>query len=185
MADDTIKKVVDAAMSYMGKARTFRSSVGVAFEMYDGTIFGGFNIETYAHKGYHAEEVGVIRALAEGYNHTDFRRMVEVFQDAGHDEIEIYPACPLHCWGTLLEFTHPYLEIVVADTEGNVHYSTRLKDMFNLKPPAKIYPSNRVRMAKPKLNIQPKLPLNEELNVFCASDPDFREYCDGVLKVRI
>lgn len=181
--DKTIQKAVNIALEARKNAKTFRSSVGIAMEMYDGTIFSGFNIETYANKGYHAEEVATINALSAGYHGTDFKRMIEVFQDAGHDEAEIFPGCPLHCWGTLLEFTHPYLKIVVADVTGNVRYQIRLKDIFNTDKGFDIYPSAKIREVKPKLNISPKLPLASELIPFYKSDKKFADYCDKILKV--
>ncbi len=181
---EELKKAINVAIEARKNAKTFRSSVGIAMQMYDGTIFPGFNIETYAHKGYHAEEVATINALSAGYHGTDFKRMIEIFQDAGHDEVEIFPACPLHCWGTLLEFTHPYLQIVVADVSGNVKYSIRLNELFNTDKGFDIYPSVKIREIKPKLNVMPKLPLSEELKPFYESDAKFRAYCDNVLKVR-
>lgn len=154
--DDKIKEAVKIALESREQARTFRSKVGVAFEMYDGRIIGGFNVETYYHKGYHAEEVALIRALAEGYNGVDFKRMIEVYQDAGHDDVEIYPGCPLSCWGYLWEFTHPDLEIIVADTEGNVNYRCLLKDIIKPPPPAEVYPSEKIKKIKPKMNSVPR-----------------------------
>ncbi len=182
---DDLSEVINAAVRSREMSRTFRSKVGVAYQMFDGKVIGGFNIETYAHKGYHAEEIGVINALSLGYNGTDFRRLVVVFQDDGHDDVEVFPACPLHCWGTLSEFTHPYLQIIVADTSGKPHYATYFKDMFNLAPPAQMYPSNKIRQIKPKTNVSPKLPLSADLKPFYDSDSYFRELCDTVLKVKV
>ena len=179
-----LRKAINVALEASKNAKTFRSSVGVAMEMYDGSIFPGFNIETYAHKGYHAEEVATINAMSAGYHGTDFKRMIEIFQDAGHDEVEIFPACPFHCWGTLLEFAHPYLQIVVAGVSGNVKYSIRLRELFNTDKGFDVYPSVKIREIKPKLNITPKLPLANELRQFYESDLKFRDYCDKILKVR-
>ncbi len=185
LSGDTLADALKAAIGAREKAKTFRSKVGIAFEMYDGRIIPGFNIETYGHKGNHAEEVGLIVAMSEGYSGTDFRRMVEIYQDAGHNDVEVFPACPLDCWGRLLEFTHPYLEIVVADITGKVHYNTTLKEMVSgIKPPAQVYPSNKIRLAKPKSNIIPKLPLNSALKPMYDSDADFRQYCDEVIRVK-
>ena len=156
LSSKLLQKAIDIALKYREQARTFRSKVGIAFVMYDGNVMGGFNIETYAHKGYHAEEVGLIRALAEGYNGVDFVSMVEVFQDAGHDEIEIFPACGLSCWGYLWEFTHPDLEIIVCDTKGNVHYKCLLKDIVHPPAPGQVFPSDKIRQLKPKMNSEPK-----------------------------
>ena len=137
-------------------ARTFASKVGVAFEMKDEKVIYGFNIETYAHKGYHAEEVALIRALGEGYNGKDFVGMAEVFQAKQHQEFEIYPACP-SCWFWLWEFTHPDLEIVVADTEGNARYRCLLKECLCPPSPAQIFPSDLLKKVKPKSNIGEKI----------------------------
>jgi hypothetical protein len=190
----TLEEIISLTLKARDLAKTFRSKVGFAYEMYDGTIFTGFNIETYAHKGYHAEETGLLLAMSPtvqpdgtvtgGYNGTDFRRGIEIYQDASHDEVEVFPGCLLHCWGTWNEFTHPYFEIVVADITGKVHYQQRIREMTSLKPPAKIYPSNKIRITKPKSNITPRLPLNPELQPFYDSDPEFRELCDEILHVR-
>lgn len=195
VSDAKLIEAVNLALKYSEQAKTFRSKVGIVFEMYDGSLVGGFNIETYGHKGNHAEEVGLINAMSPkiekdgtitpGYSGTDFKRMIEVYQDAGHDKIEVFPACPLDCWGRLNEFTHPYLEILVADITGKIRYRTSLKEMLSgIKPPAQVYPSNAIRKAKPKSNITPRLPLNQALMPYYNSDQDFKEYCDEVLKVR-
>lgn len=153
---EKIKEAVKAALDAREKkARTFRSSVGVAFCMYDGEIIDGFNAETSGHKGYHAEEVAILKALDRGYNGPDFDFMVEVFQDAGHDETEIYPACP-SCWTYLLEFTHPGLEILVADTAGEVKYGCKLNEIIHPPAPGQIYPSEKIRKLRPKTNSEPK-----------------------------
>ncbi len=157
MSNESLEKLVKAALEAREQARTFRTKVGVAIETCDGKIFPGFNVESYYHKGYHGEEVAVIRGLAEGYNGTDFLRLVEVFQDAGHNELETFPACP-YCWMVLWENTHPDFEIIVADTQGNVHYRTTLKEIIHPPAPGQIYPSGLSRKVKPRLNSEPKLP---------------------------
>lgn len=155
-SDEKLKEAVKVALDYRELARTFDIKVGVALETYDGKIFGGFNVETYAHKGYHAEEVALIRALAEGYNGVDFRRLVVVFQDSRDEGVEIYPGCPLSCWGYLWEFAHPGLEIVVADARGKVHYKTTLKEIIHPPAPGRVFPSEEFRKRRPKLNSEPK-----------------------------
>jgi cytidine deaminase len=182
--DKKLHEVIQAAINEREKAKTFHTKVGVAFEMFDGVVIPGFNIETYAQKAYHAEEVGVIVALAQGYNGTDFRRMVEVYQDASYEDIESFPACP-YCWAMLNELTHPYLEIIVADAGGKVRDKKRLKDILKLEPPSLVYPSNKMREAKPRMNMRPKLPLNEELKEFYEKDPQFRGFCDNIFQVRV
>jgi cytidine deaminase len=157
---------VKVALEYREQARTFRSKVGVAFVMDDGKIIGGFNIETYGHSGFHAEVVALIRALADityddvlgckvGYNGTNFKQLVVVFQDAGHDDVEIFPAC-ISCWSWLWEFTHPDLEIVVADIKGNIHYKCLLKNIVHPPPPAEVFPSEKIKQIKPRTNSEPK-----------------------------
>jgi cytidine deaminase len=184
--EEGLKNLVISAQQARLHAITFRSSVGIAYETYDKRIFTGFNIETYTHKGEHAEEVGLMRMLAEGYMGTDVRRMVEVFQDAGHDKIEIFPACNT-CWSRMWEFLHPYLVIVVADIEGNVKWNGTLISLFSgiIESGAEVYPSNKVRIAKPFVNFKPKLPLDKALMHFYKIDEDFRQYCDEILHVEI
>ncbi len=177
---DLVKVATDFKES---RSRSFRTRVGVALETFDGKIYGGHNIETYFLDGsLHAERVALVRALADGYNGTDFRRIVVVFQDAGHDKAEIFPAC-LSCWQFLWDFTHPYLEIINADVSGNIRRQTKLKDIFALDH-GSIYPSNNTRAVKPRSNSEPKLPLNSELLPFYEKDADFRKYCDEILKVK-
>ncbi len=155
-----IRFLIQSALFYREKARTFRTKVGAAIETFDMAIIGGFNIETYTHKGYHAEEVALIRALAHGYNGTDFRRMAVVYQDAGHNDFEVYPAC-LGCLNYLWDFTHPRFEIFVADIYGKGRYKGILEEMLSLKDGARIYPSENVRKNKPRLNSEPILSVNE------------------------
>lgn len=155
MTDSKLADAVRIASEHRNLARTFRTSVGVAIETYDGKIFGGMNIETYGHKGYHAEEVALIRALAEGYNGVDFKRVVVVFQDAGHDEVEAFPACP-SCWFWFYEFTHPDFEIISADLNGNVHYRALLKEIIHPPSPGLVFPSGKIRQIKPRLNGEPR-----------------------------
>jgi len=151
-----LTNLVQVAVEFRKRARTFRTSVGVAIETRDGMVFGGFNIETYMHKGFHAEEVALIRGLARGYNGRDFKRLVVVFQDAGHSDVEIFPTC-LSCLSYLNEFTHTNLEIVVADLEGNIHYQTTMGELFaGFTGKAAVYPSPKIRKVKPRLNSEEK-----------------------------
>lgn len=178
MGDTGLDALVDAAIDARDDALTFNTAVGVAYETYDGEIFEGFNVETFSHKGYHAEEVGLVRAMAEGYSHTDFRRMVEVYQDASHETTELYPGCPLSCWGWWNEFTHPYFDVVVADTDGEVHYEATLDDILDLPGDGQVYPSNLLRENKVRQNRDPRLPLHEDLHDAYREDAEFREFCD-------
>lgn len=154
--NQSVRKAVEVAMdSRKNLARTFRTPVGICYVMYDDSMIGGFNIERYGYDGLHAEEVGIIRSLDKGYFGADYRKMAEVFQDAGHNEPEYFPACPLHCWGTMYTFTNPNLEIVVAGVNGEEQYRCLLGD---IKPPspALVYPSEKIRNIKPLLNFQPR-----------------------------
>jgi cytidine deaminase len=148
---------ISIAVNMRAMARTFRSSVGTCLVTKDLTMFGGCNLETYGHKGYHAEEMSLLAGLKEGYNGTDFDYLVEIFQDAGHDKVEIFPAC-LSCWTVLWEFTHPDLRIVCVDTKGEPRYTCKLGDIIHPPPPGEVFPSDLVRQVKPKLNIEPRLP---------------------------
>lgn len=172
-------KEVSIAIDAREQARTFRSKVGVSFSMYDDRIFGGFNIEKYGYGGYHAEEVGIINALLRGYRGTDFKKMIEIFQDAGHDKAEVYPACPLHCWGSLWNFTNPDLEIVVANTEGKAVYSINLNDIVSLPAPASVYPSDEIKKVKPLRNVQPRSESN--LPVIIDKEYVWNEHGDGYM----
>jgi cytidine deaminase len=180
-----LEDLMKAAIEARKRALTFRTAVGVAYETYDGKIYSGFNLETYGHKGEHAEEVGLMRLLADGYMGTDVRRMVEVFQDAGHEDTEIFPAC-FTCWARMWEFLHPYLEIIVVDTDGNVVWQDTLYELLHgvEERGAEIFPSNRIRLTKPKQNFHPRLPLNPGLEDLFDEDDRFKEYCEQVLEVK-
>jgi len=157
MPNETTRQIaegVSVAMQSREMARTFRSKVGTALQTKD-RWFGGSNIELYAYNGYHAEEMSVISGLEEGYRGKDFPRLAEVFQDAGHKEVEIFPACALHCWGVMYAFTHPGIEIVVADVEGKVHYEARLNQILHPPYPGEVYPSLKIREIKPLNNFEP------------------------------
>jgi len=184
MPDSTLQKSIQVALESRALARTFRTSVGVAIETYDGEIFGGFNIETYPQKGWHAEEVALIKGLAQGYNATDFRRCVVLFQHADSKESPIYPGCP-SCWEYYWEFTHPYFTFVNVDERGEIVYSARLNEILHPPKPGLIYPANITRKIRPKQNFLPKLPLNPELKEFYENDLEFRELCDDILKVKL
>lgn len=174
-----VEPMIDAAVAARDRAITFNTAVGVAYETYDGEIYAGFNVETFIQKSYHAEEMGLIRALADGYVHTDLRRMVEVYQDASHDETELYPGCP-NCWGYWREFAHPYFEVIVADTTGDVHYSAPLHEILDLPGRGEVYPSNLLRENKNRRNTQPLLPLDDELHEQYREDDNFRKFCNVI-----
>lgn len=182
--DEGLKMLIDAAMDARSHALTFRSSVGIAYETYNGGIFTGFNIENYFAKATHAEENGLQALLKEGYMGTDVRRMAEIYQDAGHNKTEKFPAC-YDCWSKQWDFLHPYLAIIVVDSNGEAHGSITLKQINKSLEDLgfDVYPSNAVRKGKPRLNFGPRLPLNEELWPHYVDDPAFREYCDDVLHV--
>lgn len=183
--DYDLKESVGIAMQYREKqARTFRTKVGVCLDTFDGKKYGGQNMETYYLDGtLHAERTALIRALSDGYNGTDFKRMTVVFQDPGHKDVEVFPACP-SCWMYLWDMTHPYLDIVNATTSGEVYNSTKLKDVFGGVYPENIYPSVKTRMSKPRTNNEPVLKLDPSLKGFYNEDEYFRGYCDEVLNVK-
>lgn len=180
-----LQQLINVAVEAREKALTFRTPVGVAYETYDGKIYSGFNLETYGHKGEHAEEVGLMRLLADGYMGTDVKRMVEVFQDVGSEDSEIFPAC-MTCWARMWEFLHPYLEVIVTDTTGKVMWQDTLYELLHgvEERGAEIYPSNKIRVAKPKKNFRPRLPLAKELEARFGEDERFQEYCEEILKVK-
>ncbi len=168
---------VKVALEAREQSRTFRSKVGVAFTMYDGRIFGGFNIEKYGYGGYHAEEVGILLALSKGYRGDDFKRMVEVYQDAGHNKVEIYPACPNHCWGTLHTYTNPNLEIVVVSTAGKTLFNVFMREIIALPGKAQVYPSNEIKKAKVLRNVAPRSAIGAEVKI--DRDYTWNEHGDG------
>ncbi|MEM3827441.1 MAG: hypothetical protein QXR58_02465 [Candidatus Micrarchaeaceae archaeon] len=180
-----IKEEVAAALSAKSnKARTFRSSVGYALRTFDGTLYTGANIETYGQNGgSHAEEMVVKIAMLDGYNGTDFKRLTGVFTDAGlKSDQPITPPC-LSCQGMLLEFTHPYLEIVKADQEGNIVYESTLADLFKDNPLLTIFPTIATRLGKPRSNMDAKLPLSNELEVYYINDSAFRTLANEIYHV--
>ena len=180
--DPNLPRLVRVAQEFRDRAVTHGTSVGIAYEMYDGRMFGAFNIEKSDHDSTHAETVGIYSFLLQGYIGTDVKRMAEIYQNSGHDAQEYFPACP-KCWRDMYDFTHPYLEIVVASVEGKMLGSLFLKDVFGLKPPMQVYPSNRIKEIKARKNSKPKLPLAPELAELCRADKDFDDLCKRVLRV--
>jgi cytidine deaminase len=179
VVDEGVRRLVRAAQDARDHAITFTSSVGIAYETYDGKIFTGFNIQTHGRKmDRHAEEVGLDSGMKESYIGTDYKRMVEIFQDMRNSTPQIFPACTT-CWDYQKEFTHPYLELIVATPTGEVVQSNRLKDIFAL-PWVQMYPNNFIRKLKQRRNSVPRLPLADELRKFCETDPYFNEFCDDL-----
>lgn len=170
--------VVDAAVEARDDAMTYDVAVGAAVETYDGEVYAGFNIENMYHAGTHAEEMALLNGVADGYRATDFRRLAVVYQDDAVDEDERYPGC-LHCQATMWDLTHPYLEIVVADGEGENHLETWLRDEVSGGGGA-TYPSSTVRAARDRANEQPRLPLATELHGFYEEEEAFQRFCDAV-----
>ncbi|EET90455.1 MAG: hypothetical protein LVQ97_03025 [Candidatus Micrarchaeales archaeon] len=162
-------------------AMTFRSSVGYAVRTYDGKIYTGANIETYGQDGgIHAERMAVYRAHLDGYNGTDLKRLTGVFTDAGTKINQpVTPPC-LPCQSMLLEFAHPYIQIVKADAGGNVVYEALLADFYKENPLTTIFPTVTTRLGKPRSNMDAKLPLNRELEVYYINDSAFRIVTNGI-----
>ena len=153
---EEIKVGIKEAARFRDMAWTYRSSVGTAVETIDGTWSGGFNIEYSKYGGLHAEEMSFIRKLDEGNRRTDFKRLTEVFQDAGHNDVEIFPACALHCWGIMYAFAHPEYQIIVADTNENIRYVANLNEILHPPGEGLVYPSEKIRAIKPLSNFTPR-----------------------------
>ena len=116
--------LVQIALEAMNKAISFKSKVGAAILVKDGNIFSGFNIETYIHKGYHAEEVALISALKAGYKKNDFEAIAIVCSFEGQ-----YPACA-SCRQVLWEFTNPDLVIIYYDISSGKGEAFQLKNLY-------------------------------------------------------
>ncbi|MCL4373925.1 hypothetical protein M1367_03560 [Candidatus Marsarchaeota archaeon] len=180
-----IKEEIGAALyAKEHLAMTFRSSVGYAIRTYDGKLYAGANIETYGQEGgIHAERMAVYRAHFDGYNGTDFKRLTGVFTDAGTKTNQpVTPPC-LSCQGMLLEFAHPYIQIVKADTEGNIVYEALLADLYKGNPLTTIFPTLTTRQGKPRSNMNAKLPLDQELELHYINDRAFRLVANEIFHV--
>jgi len=123
------ESLVQMAIEAMNKAITFKSNVGAVILTIDGSLFTGFNIETYIHKGYHAEEVALISALKAGYSKRDIIAIAIAYSFAGS-----YPACA-SCRQMLWEFTNPELRIIFYDVSSNSGSAVRLVDVYPLPYP--------------------------------------------------
>jgi cytidine deaminase len=121
--------LIKLAISASERAITFKSKVGAAILTRDGNVFSGFNIETYIHKGYHAEEVALISALKAGYKKTDFDSIAIAYSFPG-----VYPACS-SCRQFLWEFTHPDLKVICFEITNNSGSEVVLKDLYPLPYP--------------------------------------------------
>ncbi|MCL5434702.1 MAG: hypothetical protein M1559_03275 [Candidatus Marsarchaeota archaeon] len=171
-----IKEEMEAALHAKEHlAMTFRSSVGYAVRTYDGKIYAGANIETYGQDGgIHAERMAVYRAHLDGYNGTDLKRLTGIFTDAGAKADQpVTPPC-LSCQGMLLEFAHPYIQIVKADAGGNIVYEALLADLYKGNPLTTIFPTVTTRLGKLRSNMNAKLLLDRELEAHYINDSAFR-----------
>jgi len=176
--DGTLDEAIETAVEYReDTARSFGTQVGAAVEMFDGSVYGGFNLENKGHDGIHAERMAINNALDDGYNATDFKSLVIVYQDEAHDDTEIFPSC-LRCQAWAWDYTHPKLDLVVADSQGEPLYRTRLDEIIDPPGPAEPYPSNKIRGSKQLSNSEPRLPLDDQLDVFYEEDDMFRKFCD-------
>lgn len=125
------RQAIDEAMEYRKRAVTFKSKVGAC--LYTQTaLFGGFNFETHIHKGYHAEEVALIRGIISGAGKKEFIGIVIAYDfehSPGRYGRAVYPACA-SCRQFLWEFTNPDLLISVADTNGRIMYENTLDNLY-------------------------------------------------------
>lgn len=128
------KNLIDAAARAREKALTFKTKVGAAIQTKDGKIYAGFNIENRIHKGHHAEEVALIRALFEGYKGSDFEAMAIVYETSSEENP--YPACA-SCRQYMWENTSPDLIVIAAQPDGTVLYKGRLKKLYPYPYPSK------------------------------------------------
>ncbi len=181
---EQIKEEVEIALrTRETSTRTFRSGVAYVARTYDGNTFPGANIETYGQDGgIHAERAAVYGALMRGYNGTDFKRLTGIFIDAGTKNSPITPPC-MSCMGMLLEFAHPYISIVKANSDGEVAYEVQLKDLLTIDLLMKVFPTIETRLGKPRSNMKAKLPLNQELEGYYIGDKPFRLLANEVYHV--
>jgi len=122
------ERAIIAAIQAMKKAISFRTKVGACLYTQD-KLFPGFNIENKTHKGYHAEEVAIIKALDKQINPEDFIGII-----IAYDFKDIYPACG-SCRQYLWEYTNPELLITVVDIHGNIRYEAKLKELYPMPYP--------------------------------------------------
>lgn len=176
--DAGFEQAIEEAVEYRDQARTYGTKVGVAVGTFDGAVFGGFNMENKRHKGVHAEEAALIHAMLNGYNATDLRSLVVVYGD-GEGDIDIFPAC-LSCLAFAWDYAHPKLNVVVADTAGDIKYCERLEDIVSHPGPADTYPTHEISGRGDLKNGEPRLPLHPELHDAYREDERFREFCGTV-----
>ena len=181
--DATLIPLIRAAIEQRKQAEPkYGSSVGICFEMYDGNLIPGHNIELPP-MNLHAEMMGLIVGHQQSYRGTDFRRMVEVFFDKGisSEKQPTYPAC-YTCWPWFDALSHPYIKIIVVTIDGTIKDEIRFKDIFAI-PLENRYPNNQGKIAKPVAHQKPKLPLAPELQELRRTDPYFDELCAKVLGI--
>ena len=150
------ENLVNIALQTMNKAISFKSKVGAAILVKDGTIFTGFNIETYIHKGYHAEEVALISALKAGYKKNDFLAIAIVYSFEGE-----YPGCA-SCRQYLWEFTNPDLVVVYYDISSNKGSAFVLKDLYPYPYPS--FKGGDKRSSMENIKIEEPVKLVRETN---------------------
>jgi len=177
--DDGFGRAIAEAREYREQARTYSTRVGVAVETFDGEVFGGFNMENKRHKGVHAEEAALIHAMLHGYNATDLRSLVVVYADSSGHNSGIFPAC-LSCLAFAWDYAHPKLNVVVADTDGELLYHERLDAVVEHPGEADTFPTHDISGRDELDNGAPRLPLHPELHDFYEQDPSFREFCETV-----
>lgn len=135
------KAAIREAIKAMERAITFRSRVGACLYTKD-RLFTGFNIENKIHKGFHAEEVALIKALDADVDPSDFLGIVIVYS-FNEKQTNIYPACA-SCRQYLWEFTSPDLLITVVDQKGNIRFEATLKELYPMPFPRNRWYKNEV-----------------------------------------
>jgi hypothetical protein len=151
-----LQEGLQTTRDFREKAMTHRTKVGGAIESH-GRWKGGFNIELQGYEGYHAQVTSLMAGLEEGSRAGDFGHYVEMYQDpvlATQGKIEIYPMCPLDCWGWYCTFA-PYVNVLVADTGLNILYNQPLQRILELPEGADVYPSVALRKVEPLQNMEP------------------------------
>jgi len=144
MEEHLIKAAAKMAADSRGFAVTFRTAVGACVLSTDGELYEGFNIETYGHKGYHAEESALIYFMLLSEANEEVHSIFVSYKDAGTGEND-FPACP-SCWSLIADICPENVLIYTVDEYGNIIKKRRFKDLFNCN----IYPGKNIKKAKPR-----------------------------------
>jgi len=130
------EKAIELAIDYMRKARTFKSSVGACIYT-DKGCYPGFNVESYIHKGYHAEEVALINTMLHNVDPKKVKGIVIVYVFRGGQITSIYPACAT-CRQWLWEFTNPDILVTVVNPLGKIIFEEKLKKLYPMPYPKQV-----------------------------------------------